>query len=51
MIKLKGTKNFVVKEGGEDQQRGKKGGLNILITETDELPKRVTSSSKTCANC
>ena len=46
MIKLKGTKNFAVKEGGEDHQGGKKGDLNLLITETYELPKRVTSPSK-----
>lgn len=39
MIKLKGTKNFAVKEGGEDHQGGKKGDLNLLITETYELPK------------
>ena len=51
MIKLKGTKNFAVKEGGEDHHGGKKGDLNLLITETYELPKRVTSPSKICANC
>lgn len=48
--KLKVIKHFVVQGGREDQQGGKRGGLNLFIADKDQFPKRVTSHSKTCVS-